>query len=375
MFYYIGILFWCFGSFWTAGTNRLYLYFFLSVIGIFLCFGYMTGTDWRNYEPLYESVSQGREYLLQWMIYVEPGYALYNYFFGSLGISFWPFFIFTKVIMYCIFIRSLLYYCPREYLFLALLFFIAWYAYFLFIDNPMRNLIAVGIFLSARPFLLKRRFWPYLGLTLLAVSFHFSAIIMLVLYAFGNKSYSSRNILVIYIALNLLLLEPKLIYMILDLLFSKLPLVGNKIEAYSNKLDGDGGGKLISFGMIIHNIFFILFMLCRKRIEEIPHGKTIFLYSILFLVFFRLGLTITVMGRFQLYLAVFYCTSIGCLIKGFSKRSYWLYSLYVLLVSVLPCISYLVKDNRYIPYTNYLFYLGEEKTYEERSAYNDLNNL
>lgn len=374
MIYYIGILFLCFLSFFFFNRNKLYTNLFIILLGFFLCFGYMTGTDWRSYEPLYESIKNKELGILEAMLFVEPGYFLYNYIFGLFNINFWDFFIFTKVILYIIFIRSLLYFCPSKNFFLALLFFVAWYAYFLFIDNPMRNLIAVGIFLGSIQFLIKRKFIPYLILTILAISFHFSAIIMLLLYWISNKDFKTKNLIIAYVILNIILLSPHLLYTVLDFVFSEVPLIKYKIEAYSNNLEGDGGGKIISFGMLIHNIFFILFIISRKKIENIPYGKMVFIFSILYLIFFRLGLTITVMGRFQLYVAVFYSISVGYVICNFTDRSKYVYVFYVFLVSVIPCISYLVKDFRYVPYTNYLFYSDHEMTFDQRDRYNKNNS-
>lgn len=371
MFYYIGILFFCFlSSMLSIKVSKRYQQAFFIFLCLFLCFGYMTGTDWRTYEKLYESVY---EYPIITMVYTEPGYVLYNYIFGILGVGFWPFFIFTKIVIYCVFIKTLRYYCPEKTIFLTLLFFISWYAYFMFIDNPMRNLIAVGIFCLAQPALRERKLFKYIGWTFLAVSFHTSAMMMLVFYYFANKSYSTRNIIIFYILLNILLLNSHFIFSILEILFARIPLLANKIEAYSTD-NIDGRGKIISFGMLVHNLFFILLILSRKIIENIQNGKMIFTFSILLLILFRLGLTITVLGRFQLYLSFFYTVSIGVMIYKFTPRTRILYAFFVLLVSVVPCISYLTKDYRYIPYTNYLFYLNEDLSYDERDNYNKDNS-
>ena len=54
--------------------------FAISLI-LFLCFGYMTGSDWRSYEKWYEwgivSILLGG--------YKEPGYHIYSMFFKFIG--------------------------------------------------------------------------------------------------------------------------------------------------------------------------------------------------------------------------------------------------------------------------------------------------
>lgn len=378
MFYYLLILFICLLLFyWTkdqrfANQNKDYVTnSFLCLLGLFLCFGYTTGTDWRTYERMYDWVALNP---LSMFLYTEPAYVIYSYIFSALGIEFFHFFIFTKLILYIIMIRALKFYCPKAGFYISLLFFIAWYAFFLFIDNPMRNLIAICIFLSALKYLRERRFRPYLLMTLLAMSFHFSAVIMLFFYYLGNRSYSTTKIVMLYVILNVLLLNNSLIFGVLGKLFSAVPIVGDKIATYAGG-DVDGQGKLLSLGLIVHTLIFILLVLGRKKIEEYPHGKMIFTFATVFSIFFRLGLTITVMGRFQFYIIVFYVAAIGMLYYAFEIRSRVWYMLFILVISVGPCISYLTRDSRYIPYTNYLFFIGDNMSFEERSEYNPVNSF
>lgn len=374
MLYYIGILFVCFFLFFgfrKEWSRDIVSSLFFTLLGLFLCFGYTTGTDWRTYENLYHWTEDSATSMF---LFMEPGYVLLNWAANSLGIDFFHFFIALKLIIYIVFVKALKFYCPKGTIFISLMFFIAWYAYFFFIDNPMRNMIAIAIFLSSLKYMRERRFKPFLMMTLLAMSFHFSAIIMLLFYYFGNKSYKTRNIVIVYIVLSVLLLNRSIIFSILDSLLSSVPIIGDKIAAYAEPDSEDGGGKLLSLGLIVHTLIFILLILGRDKIEQNPHGKMIFTLSVIFSILFRLGLTITVMGRFQFYIAVFYVASIGMLYYAFEARSRMLYLLFVLLVSVGPCMSYLIKDSRYIPYTNYLFFIGNDMSFEERSQYNPNNS-
>lgn len=332
--------------------------------------GYTTGTDWRAYEPMYESVADNYKVMF---LFTEPGYVLYTFLFRTIGVDFIHFLIITKLILYFITIRALRFYCPKRSFFLSLLFFVAWYAFFLFIDNPLRNLIAIGFFLLSLKYLRTRQLGKYLLITLVAVSFHFSAIVMLLLYYLGKKSYSTKRLIVAYAVLNVLLISNSLIFSVVSSLFSSLPIIGEKIAAYAGG-SVDGEGKLFSVGWIIHTLIFILLLLGRDTIEEHPYGKMIFTFAGIFAIFFRLGLTITVMGRFQLYIIVFYVAAIGMLYYAFEIRSRLIYTVFLLMVTVIPCVSYLIKDCRYIPYTNYLFFIGQEMSFDQRSSYNELNS-
>ena len=67
-------------------TEKLLFVFF----AIFLCFGYMTGSDWRVYESEYYSNFLHRA--------VEPGYMFVSNFLANNGVDFWIFHTFTKVL-------------------------------------------------------------------------------------------------------------------------------------------------------------------------------------------------------------------------------------------------------------------------------------
>lgn len=376
MLIYLSILFVCIFLFYYTNSKQCKAFkqnrvidVFLVLLCFFLCFGYTTGTDWRTYENMYDWV---RENASAMFLFTEPGYVIYTYVFAILGVDFFYFLIFTKVVLYIIVFKTMRRFCPQNVIFLSFLFFIAWYAFFLFIDNPLRNFIAVCIFLCSLNYLFERRFKLYLLMTIIAMSFHFSAIVMLLLYFCGNRNFSTRNLVVSFVMLNLLLLNGTLIFNILSYLFSSVPIIGNKIASYAtDNLDGEG--KLFSLGYIFHTIIFILLIVGRKKIESQKYGKMIFIFAVLLPIFFRLGLTITVMGRFQLYIAIFYAIAIGILYLKFEKYSKTLYTFFVLLVCIASCFSYMTKDSRYIPYTHYLF-MNHDMTFSERDSYNPRNS-
>lgn len=357
-----------------TGANRfVYKYSLLALVGLFVCFGYMTGSDWRAYEPMYNWVEESNSSLIS-LTFIEPGYVLYMKFFHLLGFSFWNFFITTKVLTYLIIINSLNKYSDKRIFFFALTFFIAFYGYFLWIDNPMRNLIAVTIFLMALPTMLKRDFLTFILFTFLAMSFHFSAIIMLFLYWASHKRLNTITIILLYVFINVVFLSKASIYFIVDALFSWIPFVSNKIIAYFIDDGPDSGGKLLSIGFLLHNVFFFLILYSRTRIETLKNGNVIFNLSVLYFIFFRIGLTVTVMGRLQLFLGVFYSIVVAALVFSFEKRLKLPYLLYVLIICMLSSHSYLSKDFRYVPYSNYLWYIFREKpTFEYRDTHNPQN--
>lgn len=118
---------------------------YVVLLCLFLCFGYMTGTDWRVYEDIYTHINFNN---LFYNYFQEPGYYIYMLPFRFLNIDFFVFFIFTKVLCYITIVCKLITYCER-FKYIGLMYFIPCYGFYLFIDNPMRNLIAVSIALYA----------------------------------------------------------------------------------------------------------------------------------------------------------------------------------------------------------------------------------
>ena len=112
---------WLLAIYYKVNRRKEFYYVYILVLTIFFCFGYTTGSDWRNYELMYESV--GTE-LFEKTYIIEPGYYYYMLFFKSIGFSFWPFFCLTKTVSFLILLRQLTNYCDK-YRYIAISFFLS----------------------------------------------------------------------------------------------------------------------------------------------------------------------------------------------------------------------------------------------------------
>ncbi len=63
-----------------------YKYIYLILLGLFICFGYMTGTDWRVYELLYNQANFNFESNSK-----EIGFYSLISLFNYIGVSYWIF--------------------------------------------------------------------------------------------------------------------------------------------------------------------------------------------------------------------------------------------------------------------------------------------
>jgi len=353
-----------------SGSKDIVRNTFIVLLALFLCFGYMAGTDWRMYEVKYNELS-----ITNWMkdIYEEPGYRVYAYIFRMLNVDFWHFFIFTKIITYLIFIRVIRKYCPDACFFLALMFFVALYSFFLWIDNPLRNLIAISIALYSIPALLERNKWKYFLIILIATAFHYSSLIMVPFYWILNKQYKNSTVVFVFILFNLAFIDAKILYSLADFLVGWIPAVAYRLHIYSTGIDSAGiTGKAFSFGYALHLMIFILILIFRKRIESLQYGNFLFNVSIVYICLFRMGLTVAVFSRLSLFCAVFYSITVASIMQGFEMRSRRIYTIFLLIACLFAGYSSLTVDSRYVPYSNYLEYVGKDKpTFKERAKYNN----
>lgn len=354
-------------------NSKVYQYTLMSIIIFFISTGYMCGTDWRSYELIYQELGASTEFM-GGMWYMEPFYVLLNILFSKLHVDFWHFFILLKIFIAICLFKTLKENCPSDLFYLAVLFFLAFFGFFMLVDNPMRNVIAVAITSLAMPYLFKGKALSYYLIVFVAVLFHYSAVFMLLLYPIVRCRIAIKWWLLIYVIVNIIFLKPDILFQMAAYLLSPFPFISWKVDSYMEQLDTVAGGKLFSLGLLVHFLFFICILYSRKKIEAIPNGKYIFNMAVLFPIVFRMGLTSLVFSRFQLYLAVFYTIAICCVIYCFSIRSRIYYKIGVIIVSCYSCYNIVTGDYRYIPYTNYFVekMFNREMSYGERSNYNKI---
>lgn len=340
------------------------IYIFLAV---FLCCGYFCGSDWRQYEPMYYNIDFGN---LFYGYFSEPGYYIYMIIFRYFDIDFWHFSIFTKLICFILIFLLIKKYLVKNTL-LGLMYFIPWYGFFLFIDCPMRNLIAISISLLAINSIISKKPIHFFLIILLAATFHTSAVFLAICYFFVRKKVSTKCYVVLFILTNIIFASRELFIDIISFLFGGIPYVSAKIESYIIGESQYAEGRVLSLGMIIHILFFLLLITKRSFVEQSKNGVVIFNFAILYLLLYRLSTTIEIFARFQLYTSPFFCIAIILLTHAFVCKVRLYYVTYLLLVASIGTVK-IFADYRYIPYSNYIPYFITDKypTFDYRSSYN-----
>ena len=323
----------------------------LIIIAVFMCFGYMTGTDWYLYESFYKSaelssIAERNR---------ESGYFIIQSFFSRIGVDFWIFHITVKLLVFYSLIYFVRSFKLNVFLFLAL--FIPEVGFYLFIDCPFRNLIAFGFALIAFRMLFNDKKLLFFLFTALAMSFHLSVVVLLIIFFFYKKDIKIVVVLGIAIfayvlAFNIEFLIKKVYIPIAEM----IPIVGERLQAYF--LNSNYVATEINKGTYIR-IFILLILLLFKSVILNGDKTRQYVYNlaILSMLLYPFGVTMKILHRFYLYLTPFYALSIIYLLNSFTIKvnRYIIYSFFIGF-SLLQTYVLVIYDYRYVPYSNYIKY-------------------
>lgn len=339
----------------------------LLFIAIFLCGGYMTGTDWYMYEKFYTNLNFADNAAKM----KESGYFLVQTFFSNLGVDFWVFHIVLKLLVFyalVFFVRS---FKINIFLFLAL--FLPEVGLYLFVDCPFRNLISFGIALLALKNLFDNKQITFFVLVAFASFFHLSALFLLVVYFLYKVNIKIYTVLIITVVLYVLAFNVDfLIEKIYLPLANESPIIQDRLKSYF--LDSRYIATEINKGTYIRLfIMFILLLFKDLIIADDKKRQIIYNLTILFLLIYPFGVTMKIFHRLSIYLIPFYTFSIIYMLKSFSIKvnKYILYSFFVLW-SLMQTYVLIIYDYRYIPYSNYFVHFMKKDLpdIEYRNEYN-----
>ena len=334
---------------------------------IFLCFSYFNGSDWRNYERIYEQYSLKNFYNYPF----EKIFSLYFSVFKILNIDFWNFFIITKVFCFCIFLKVMRFLSFNFFL-EKLIFFIQMGLY-LFIDCPLRNLIAISFSILAILFYLQKKTMRALIFVFFGLLFHNSAIILLFIYflcLLMRNSKKEKEILIFLFFLSFLF-SSKDFVLILVGLFKIIPSLYLRVINYVGS--SYDSSQLINIRLFEKYIVTLFTLMYYEKIKiKYKYGKEVVILNLIFLILYRIGNTFSVLTRFQLYFRIFDVIAISYLF-GIIKEKYTRFFLKSVYLCYLFLNLYILihMSTLYLPYTNYLQYIFKDKpSYEYRINFN-----
>lgn len=386
MIFYIGIFItnFLFAILEFFSKKKIYYKLSFLILNFVLCFNYLNGIDWTNYEIWYHKVailskfftSENLSFIEK--IGAERNFILLMSIFKTLKFNYE---IFQYIILsFCLGIIYIFFSEMTRNKLCAISFYFCSFMLVNYISPAMRQLLALSLFLLF--LLLYEKGKKKIGLVLLLVgiSFHNSLIIIALLLFFLKKEFSNKMYLfftVFVFLINIYILN------ILIFLLKNIDFLNKYLAYFSNEYSGGRNFNIFIEILRVLIYLIILFYIKNSKRNSVKLNLVINMFFLNF-IFNILRLKINSFERLEYYTLPFFIISITYLIEIVSKKNkylgaslYMILSLYFFKV-LLSIISYYkdIDPLRYIPYTNYIVEKAKYKTfddYEKKIEYRKLN--
>ena len=333
----------------------------LSFLCSFLCMGYMTGSDWRTYETEFYAIGMSYNHF-------EIGYTVLSTFFAAFDWDFWHFWIFLKVLIFIAicFVSNKFF---RNF-WLGMGIFL-YYAYPIFIDDPMRHSLGMAIFWLAVFFFESKRFCLFVLFCALSVLFHKAMIICILL--FGMFIPISRPIHLFFIWLaSMIVFSSTDVILSVTLFIINFTGQSQYLEYFSNSEGYYAGGRFLSIHLVANSLFFLVLLAHANKLSRLNfHSEMLLRLSLIFIVCLRLSTSVMMLQRFVLVFSPFFCWTLAELSSCFSPKKKAVFVL-VLYFFTFYYMAQKLYDYRYLPYSNYVISIlcEPKQSYEFRSSFN-----
>ena len=314
------------------------------LIFLFLALRYNYGSDYGTYFYFFKEVATNNIYSVYRDSRLEVGWIILNFIFKPIG-----FFgmiaalaCFNSVIYYR-FIKKFVY--PKYYWFAVYIYTLT-PAFLLVHSTAMRQSIAISIFLFSLDFLLKKHAIRYLLCICLASLFHYSAIILLLLYplfAINFKVNTISNVFAFF-------------FFVLMYLFgnSVLPYINIFITTYFTQYDKFQVSSDIKTGLGVLYSFISLLIVMNTKTFQDKDNKIIFSIAILSFILIPLNLLIIGTGRVNMYLTPVTIIVYPTLLLSLKKPIYkYLFVFFTLFVTAYLFSQFFDSDNWTVSFKTY----------------------
>ena len=358
----IGLLFSFYEVKWYESTvkNNSTRSLFVLFAAIIFCGGYMTGSDWVHYELMFNDATfSGADYYKE-----ERGFYYYMLIFKELGFGFFPFLIVNKLFVFYIIVNFIKFFFRSFYLPFTI--FLLTSALFLFVDNPLRFMIAVGIVIISYKYLINKKLIPFTILIIIASAFHVSSLFMFLIYFIPNINMSKKVLLIVYFFMSLILTPNFFIYLIGNF----FPIIEIFLGNYYIMMF-ENGFIFFTIGRIVYTIFFILIVFNRdKIIAQSKYGNKIYTFTIIYFFVDLVGYAIPTFFRFKLFLILFFCLSMSTLILSVIKMRFFLRFFFISYL-ISSTIQSIYSTHVFTPYSSYFVSVFQKDLpYSYRVRYN-----
>lgn len=343
-------------------TNKNVRTAYIIALFLFLCFGYMTGSDWRAYELQYYDA----ETLYRFSTHDKGFYAIY--YFLSLYIK--DFFLALGLLkcLYLFSLIALLRYATDRWLGVLSIMF-AFSLLFMLVNNPLR-FMAANIFVNfGLIYALKKDVKKFLIISIPGVLFHPTTIILILTILCGLLAkkivYTNKHVLfAIYLIIAFIFSNLEIVQSLYFLTNDTLQDLGTKsYESYEVR----NNNSFFTIGSLLRVIYGFIIIYNREIILKAKNGEAIFAFTLVSLYFSRLVLIVPTGFRLAIPVGIFYAISITIIIYSKVKT----YAYFFIIALSIMLVRDLYNTYVYIPYSNSIPYIiTGHKSYPERDMYN-----
>lgn len=271
----------------------LKLSFFL--IFLFLGLRYNYGNDYLTYIELFNRVKENGDIAFDPTMYLvyEPGWMLINWIFRPIG--FFGLMLVLALFYSLTFYKLIKQYVPYQYYWIAVFFMVFNSSFLLVHSSAMRQTVAILIFLLSIKYINKKKIVPFLLCILLASTFHYTCLTVLLATPF---LFYSKRISLIY---GFILFSCYLMFFVLGsylvtYLNSIISLFTDKYDYYTDKGNANSG-----LGFVYYSLLFLLTLIYDKYQDK---NKLIFFkLAIIYFMLMPFVLIIEMSARIGFYFA------------------------------------------------------------------------
>lgn len=292
--------------------NRVFWILSLLIPLLLASFRWQTGTDYPTYVSLYYSLNSIGDLpsFINHLSVTEPSFILLNFFSKALFSSYLPVFALSALFTLSFFYRAIEDYNEQSSVMLAVLVFLCLLYGATF--NIMRQMIAVAITFYASRHMFQGRFGAAALWLLLAVSFHYTALVVLPFWIFRKRNRPHNIARMALFSL--------LVFIIFGLLFFRRFFEG--LPLLNTLAVNTAEGAYLSYGLLILRLPIIVpVLLFRRRLVEHDERNYFWIFMTVFeLAFSHLGYVYDVFNRLALYFAVSWMVLLPSLVRCMRTR-------------------------------------------------------
>lgn len=349
MIFYYSI--WAFISFFSlfASNKPEFRIFFLGTLfflSLMTGFRFEIGGDWNNYLSIYDLFEELS--FADSLLITDPSYGFLNYLSHQFGI------VDTIFVNFCcalVFYSCLYFVCKgmKNYWILLLVSF----PYLILVVSMgyTRQSVAIALVILAFKYGLNNKYWKLIFLSLFAISFHKSAIVVLMLYPFlifqGNF-FNNKVIFYTYTFFSFLFMS-FLIYI--------SSISGENIYTSQDSALSSTGAI---FRIVVHFLPLFFYIAHHSKIKKIIENKIYVFDYLSLLIVFSLALAIpysTLSDRFNLYLIIFdifVFTSLAESLKSSNKLIMIGSIIFFNSLMLIIWMNFGTWSHAWLPYQNYI---------------------